>query len=205
MELQEALSQIAEIRSRVAASQRFRGYRAVPVATSGVLALLAAAVQPLLLANPAETLVGYLALWVTTALLGASASASGILLRYRAGADSPLARELTRLAVSQFAPCIAAGALVTLVIVRHTPEVGWILPGIWQVLFSLGVFASCRLLPRAIVGVGIFYLLSGAFTLSAGPDVAFSPWMMGIPFGVGQLSVAAILYWNLERDDGDLS
>jgi hypothetical protein len=206
VELHEALSHIAEIRTRVAATQRFRGYRAVPVATSGVLAVIAAAAQPWVLAKPGDNLIGYLGLWVAAAVLGAAASASGILLRYRAGADSPLARELTRLAVGQFAPCVAAGALVTLVIVRHAPDVGWVLPGLWQVLFSLGVFASCRLLPRAIVGVGAFYLLAGAFNLTHGPgDAAFSPWVMGVPFGVGQLCVAAILYWNLERNDADHS
>lgn len=204
MELHEALSQIAEIRSRVAATQRFRGYRAVPVATSGVLAVLAAGVQPWLLPDPAANLAGYLVLWVATAVAGAGASASGIVLRYRAGADSPLARELTRLAVGQFAPCVAAGALVTLVIARHAPDAGWVLPGLWQVLFSLGVFASCRLLPPATAAVGAFYLLAGAFNLSHGPGpAAFSPWAMGVPFGVGQLCVAGILYWHLERTDAD--
>ena len=35
------------------------------------------------------------------------------------------------------------------------------LPGLWQVLYSLGIFASCRLLPRAIFGVAVFYLHRG--------------------------------------------
>jgi hypothetical protein len=202
MELREALSHIAEIRARAAAAERFRGYRAVPVGTSGVLAVFAAAAQPFLVPNPAADVPGYLALWVTTAVVGAAAAGSGLLFRHWS-ARHPLSRELTRLAVGQFAPCLAAGALVTLAVARHAPEVAWTLPGLWQVSFALGMFASCRLLPRATVGVAVFYLLAGAFNLAfAYGPAAFSPWAMGLPFGLGQAAMAGVLYWNLERDHG---
>ena len=121
MELREALSQIAEIRARAAVAERFRGYRAVPVGTSGGLAVLAAVFQPLLVPDPAADVAGYLALWVTTAVVGAAAAGSGLLFRHWS-ARHPLSRELTRLAVGQFVPCLAAGALVTLAIARHAPE-----------------------------------------------------------------------------------
>ena len=200
MELHEALSHIAEIRSRAAAAERFRGYRAVPVGTSGAVALVAARVQPLVVPDPATDLPGYLALWVTTAAVGAAAAFSGLLFRHWS-ARHPLSRELTRLAIGQFAPCLAAGALVTLALARHAPEVGWALPGLWQVIFALGMFASCRMLPRATVAVAAFYLLAGTVNLALGP-AALSPWAMGLPFGLGQAAMAAVLYWNLERDHG---
>ncbi len=203
MELRDALSQIAEIRAHVAAAERFRGYRAVPVALSGGFAVLAALLQPHLLANPSADLTGYLALWLATAFLGATVSASGVWLRHRHG-DDPLAKQRTWLAVSQFVPCLAAGGLVTLVVARHLPEHARLLPGLWQVFFSLGVFASARLLPKAVVGVGVFYLAAGTvnLTFAGGPD-AFSPWAMGVPFAGGQFATAVILYWNLERDRHD--
>ena len=81
-------------------------------------------------------------------------------------ASSPLTRELTFLAMEQFCPCLVAGALVTMVVVRSAPECVWILPGLWQVLYSLGIFASCRLLPRSMFGVAVFYLISGLGTLA---------------------------------------
>jgi hypothetical protein len=202
VELREALSQIAEIRARAAAAERFRGYRSVPVGTSGGLAVLAALFQHLLIPDPAVNVNGYLFLWVMTAVIGAAAAGSGLLFRHWS-ARHPLSRELTLLAVGQFVPCLAAGALVTLAIARHTPESAWVLPGLWQVIFSLGMFASCRLLPRATVGVAIFYLLAGTLNLAvAGGPAAFSPWAMGLPFGIGQVAMALVLYWNLERDDG---
>jgi hypothetical protein len=201
VELREALSHIAEIRARAAAAERFRGYRAVPIGTSGLLALFAATVQPYLVPDPAIDLGGYLALWLTTAVIGAAAAGSGLFVR-QWSARHPLSRELTRLAVGQFAPCLVAGALVTLALARHAPEVGWILPGLWQIIFALGMFASCRLLPRAIAGVAAFFLLAGVVNLTRG-SAAFSPWTMGLPFGFGQIATAAVLYWNLERDHAD--
>ncbi|QEL14459.1 hypothetical protein [Limnoglobus roseus] len=202
MQLREALTQIAEIRSAVAATEQFRGYRAVPVAFSGGLAILAAAVQPLLLPSPGDDLRGYLLLWFSVAILGLGAAGLRIVKRDWFAA-SVMRRELTRHAVAQFAPCLAAGLLVTVAIARHSADAAWILPGVWQVVFSLGVFASWRLLPKPTVWVGVFYLLAGTYNLafSHGP-AAFDPWAMGGPFGLGQLAVAAILYWNLERTDG---
>lgn len=203
MELRDALSQIAEIRSRVAAAERFRGYRAVPVALTGVLAVIAALFQPLLVPNPTDQVDGYLGLWLGTAGVAAAVAGSGIWLRHRRTADR-LTKQLTWLAVGQFAPCLFAGAVVTLIVIRHAPQHAPLLPGLWQVFFSLGVFASCRLLPRAIAGVGVVYLLAGAvnLALASGPD-ALHPWAMGLPFGLGQLLTAALLYWNLERTRHD--
>ena len=74
------------------------------------------------------------------------------------------------------------------------------LPGLWSVFFSLGIFASYRLLPKATFWIGVFYMTAGVLCLLwARDDFAFSPWAMGVPFGVGQLLSAAILYWTLER------
>jgi hypothetical protein len=200
MELQEALSQIAEIRNRAAAAERFQGYRAVPVAASGLVALVAAAVQPILVPNPPADLAGYLALWLGIAVVAAVVAGSGIVVRHWSGRH-PLEREMTLLAVSQFAPCLLAGALVTIALARHAPEMAWVLPGIWQVLFGLGIFASARLLPRAIVSVAVFFLVTGTLNLALGQgSSAFSPWGMGLPFGIGQMASAIVLYWNQESD-----
>ena len=103
-------------------------------------------------------------------------------------------------AVERFIPCLAAGAMLTFVFYQSLKIYLWMMPGLWAVCFSLGVFASRTLLPRGIALVGGYYLLAGCMclTLARGPT-AFSPWAMGLTFGVGQLLAAAVLYWNLER------
>jgi hypothetical protein len=201
MELRDALTQISEIRRQMARTEVFRGYRAVPVAFSGVLALSAAAIQAVWIVEPAGQLGAYLALWVGAAVVSAVGAGTEMALRARQSL-SPWRREVTWLAIEQFLPCLAAGGLVTFVLVRYAGESLWMLPGLWQILFSLGVFASCRLLPRATFAVAVFYLASGLTCLAlARGAAAFSPWAMGLPFGCGQLLAAAVLYRTLERTD----
>jgi hypothetical protein len=202
MELREALTQISEIRRQVARTELFRGYRALPVAFSGLLALAAAGVQELWLPDPAQNLVPYLALWVGAALISVLATGMEMALYYRR-VGSSLAWQTTWLAVSQFLPCLAAGGLLTFVVVAHARENLWMLPGLWAMLFSLGVFASYRLLPRATFGIGLFYMAAGTLCLTI-REAALSPWAMGLTFGPGQLLAAAMLYWTLERNDGEL-
>ena len=197
MDLHEALSQISEIRHQMARTQVFRGYRAAPVAASGALALLAGLGQRFWINDPANDVGTYLFLWIGAAILSAAMSGAAIAARRRLD-RSTFSREVTRLALEQFAPCLAAGGLVTIVIARSRPEWVAMLPGLWQILFALGIFASCRLLPRATWSVGAFYLVTGLICLMLG-TAALSPWAMAVPFGLGQMLAAGILYWNLER------
>ena len=64
------------------------------------------------------------------------------------------------------------------------------LPGLWQVLYSLGIFASCRLLPRSMFGVAVFYLLerSDRLSLSPGRGVA-------VALGHGRFPSARVSFW----------
>ncbi len=203
MELHEALAQIAEIRQQMARTEVFRGYRAVPVAFSGLLAFAAAIYQTLWIADPIAHLPSYLTLWIGAAVLSAVAAGLGMAWRARHAPASSWSREITRLAVEQFAPCLVAGGLMTIVLVRTADDTLWALPGLWSILFSQGIFASRRLLPPAIIAVAIFYLIAGlaCLVLARGPN-ALSPWAMGIPFGLGQFLAAAVLYGTLERRDG---
>tara|TARA_Y100000294_G_scaffold161803_1_gene166482 strand:+ start:6459 stop:7082 length:624 start_codon:yes stop_codon:yes gene_type:complete len=201
MQLDEALRQISDIRQQMARSELFRGYRSVTVGFSGAAGLLAAAFQPQWVASPENDLGRYLGLWLTVA--AASLAVGGTEMYWRArGAGAGLARQRTLLAVNQFLPCVVVGALLTLAIYRSAPHVAWMLPGLWSLLYGLGVFASYRLLPRQVFWVGSYYVVCGcACLLWAQGDNAFSPWLMGVSFGGGQLLSAAILYWTLERTD----
>lgn len=199
MELHEALCQISEIRRQMARSEVFRGYRSRTVGFSGVLGLLAAAFQPLWVASPESELGRYLCLWISVAAASLIVAGGEICWRAR-GVGRGLARQMTLLAVEQFMPCVVVGALLTLCIYRGAGQVAWMLPGLWSLVFGLGVFASYRLLPRQVFWVGLYYVVCGCGCLLWGQgDKALSPWQMGISFGGGQLLSAAILHWTLER------
>jgi hypothetical protein len=201
MELHEALSQITEIRAQMARTEVFRGYRSAPVAFSALLAIGSAGAQATWIPEPSQQLAAYLTLWVGAAVVSALAAGLGMAARRRYS-TSAWSRDVTWLAVEQFVPCLIAGGLLTAAIVTSVPEALPLLPGLWQILFSLGIFASYRLLPRMTVLVAGFYLIAGILTLLlARGSAAFSPWAMGAPFGAGQLLAAGVLYWTLERRD----
>jgi hypothetical protein len=202
MELHEALDQLSEIRLQIARTESFRGYRSATAAFSGLVAITTAAIQFAVVPEPAADPRGYLLLWICAAIVSVAVTGVEMVARCRQTA-SPTAVRMTWMAVEQFLPCTIAGAVVTFVLSLRSPESVWLLPGLWGVLFSLGIFASSRLLPRPVVVVGLYYLVCGALSLgfAQGPT-ALSPWVMGCTFGGGQLLAAAVLYLTLERNHG---
>ncbi|MBX3414190.1 MAG: hypothetical protein KF708_15990 [Pirellulales bacterium] len=196
--LQEALAQIGEIRAQMTEATVFRGYRALPVAVTGVLGLMAAVAQATWIPDPGQNLVEYTMLWVGVAAVSVALVLLQLFERYRT-TDSKLVRHGIIQALEKFGPCVLAGALVTLAILRFSRETAPLLPGLWATFFSLGIFASWRNLPRPSLLIGAFYLLAGTFLITAaGNGDSLSP------YGMGQLATAAVLYFTLERNHGPI-
>jgi hypothetical protein len=197
-DLRQALAEINAIRTQVARDTQFRGYGPMSIAASGILALLVAAVQSGFTKDGRDFLP-FLLVWVSTALIAVGLTATEMIRRARR-VHTGLANEMIHAAVEQFLPALMVGMLLTAVLIWVAPQELWMLPGLWQLLFSLGVFASCRFLPRQTFAVGIWYLAAGltCLALQSGAKT-FSPWSMGIPFGVGQLLVAAVLHYGFEK------
>ncbi len=194
-DLDRALADISEIRSQLARGrgEQFRGYGAATLGATGAFAAIGALVQARWLADAVHKPLAYVALWSAAAAISVAVIAVETVARTRR-AHAGMAQEMLLNAVEQFLPAGIAGILLTAVLVRFAPEALWMLPGLWQVVFALGVFASCRFLPRPMLLVGGWYLATAlaSLVLARGPD-ALSPWAMGAPFAVGQLTVAAIL------------
>ena len=197
-DLRQALAKINAIRTQVARDTQFRGYGPISIAASGILALVVAAIQSRQITG-GEDFIHSLLVWVGTAAVTIAFTATETIRRTRK-VHSGLANEMIRLAIEQFLPAIIVGVLLTVVLARVAPQNLWMLPGLWQLLFSLGVFALCRFLPRQTIVVAIWYLTSGlvCLVLQSGSK-SFSPWTMGIPFGIGQLMVAAVLRFGFEE------
>jgi len=194
--LQRALAEISEIRSQIARGPEFRGYGPASVAASGIFALLVAAVQARWPASLDHDFSSYSTVWIATAAISLIMAAIETVLRAKR-VHSSLANEMIYQATARFLPALTAGLLLTVVIARFAPHRVGMLPGLWQVIFSLGIFASCEFLPGRMFLVGMWYLAAGLICLASGADDGgLSPWAMGIPFGVGQLMVAAVLQFG---------
>ncbi len=198
-DLNKALGDISKIRMQIAQTTEFRGFGPATLATTGILAIAAAWAQARWLTDPVSNFSVYLAIWIGTAALSAGVIGTQMYARTRR-LHSGMADEMIRMAVEQFLPALVTGALFTVVIVRYVPAALWILPGVWQIVFSLGVFSSCRFLPRPVSAVGAWYLLAGLACISLGDNRALAPWAMCVPYGVGQMLVAGILAFRSKVD-----
>jgi hypothetical protein len=200
-DLHKALGDISSIRMQVAQSTEFRGYGPATLAATGALSVGAAALQARWLANPSAHISSYLSIWICAAVLSAGLAGVQMITRSRR-MHSSMSNQMIRAAMEQFVPCVVAGSLLTVVLVRNVSGAAWMLPGLWQILYSLGIFASCRVLPRHMFAAAAWYLMCGLVCVAIGDSRALSPWAMGVPFGAGQVLVAAaLLFTTREVDD----
>jgi hypothetical protein len=194
-DLDKALADIVAIRSQLAAGTAFRGYGPATMAATAGVALLTALVQHVLLDDPTAQPASFLLGWALAAFM--SLSMIGFEMRARSRRHhSGLADAMIHQAVEQFLPAGIAGVLLAVLLWKFVPESVWMLPGLWQILTSLGVFASVRSLPRTVALAGAWYFLAGFAVLwLASATHTLSPWSMGLPFVMGQGLMAAILHF----------
>lgn len=192
IEVHKALADIGDIRLRLAAGTMFRGFGPAVVALPGGMAFVLGAVQTFGFGTGSDPIT-FFAPWVAIAIL--SAALIGVEMRARTRRHhGGLADAMVLNAVEHFLPFGAACVVVGGVVARFAPDIGWVLPGIWQILLSLGLFASLRFLPRTIAVAAAWYFVAGAavLLLSSGTR-ALSPAAMALPFGIGQILLGIIL------------
>jgi hypothetical protein len=197
-DLNQALLEIRSIRRQVAQTTEFRGYGPATLFATALLAALAGAAQARWLPEPATHHVQYVVLWLSTGVVCAALIATQMLVRANR-LHSSMADEMVFMAIGQFLPAGLAGAILPFVLLHVSPSVFWMLPGLWQIIFSLGVFASCRCLPRPMLLIGAWFLLSGMACLAIGDTRALAPTTMSIFYGVGMALVAAIHYLDAKK------
>jgi predicted membrane channel-forming protein YqfA (hemolysin III family) len=200
-DLDKALADIIAIRSQLAAGTAFRGYGPATMAATAAVALFTALIQQIVLRDPTAEPLAFLLGWAAAACV----SLTMIWVEMRARSrrhHSGLADAMIHQAVEQFLPAGIAGVLLAVLMWKFAPEALWMLPGLWQILTSLGVFASVRSLPRTVALAGAFYFLAGfAVLLLGSASHALSPWTMGLPFAIGQGLMAGILYFATGDSD----
>lgn len=198
-DLNKALSEIAAIRGQVARGARFQGYGPTTLAATGGIAVAAGVAQAVLLPDPAAEPLRWLSLWFAAAILSMAAVAWEAVTRARR-IHSDLADEMIREAALRFAPAAAVGGALPFVFWHAAPDALWMLPGLWQLVFALGVFAATASLPRVMGWVGAWYLGCGLLVLALRVQ---GPWAMMAPFALGQLLSAILLLQATRMEDED--
>ena len=202
MQLDDALSQIAEIRGQIARTQIFRGYRAIPVAISAVFAVCGGIVQACGWTTRCRSLrhiwpFGWPWLWLASwspAWNNPSCSSRSQSAHRPRDVDG----NRTVLSVSG-----RGRTGLPIVIAEYCRKALSCCRGCGRFFSAWACSRPFGCSRGRCFSSAIWYLLSGVACLVwARGDAAFSPWAMVIPFGVGQLLTAAILYWTLERRHG---
>ena len=183
-QIDRALETLDDIHTQLARGALFRGYRAGASGAMGLIMLLGAAVE-VWMREPLSA-QGHAWHWIAVAAVCGVVGVADYVFRGRLRDSNHQAL----LALRQLAPSLIVGLAITPILFDRAE----LLPGVWTMLFGLGLVASAPFLPTAIFGVGAFYLVSGAaMAYGASGGVTPSPWGLGITFGVGQFVAAAIL------------
>ena len=193
-DLNKALADIADIRLQLAAGTMFRGFGPTVIAATGGIAFGLTLLQTLWPDKLMTTPTAFVSTWIVAA--AASAALIGVEMYARTRRHhSGLADAMLFNAVENFLPVGFAGAAIAIVILNYAPDTIWMLPGLWQLLVSLGLFAAIRFLPRAVAVAAAWYFVAGiAVLVFSSEERSLSPWLMGLPFTIGQLLLAAILH-----------
>jgi hypothetical protein len=194
MELQRAISDLAEVRERLARLQRFEGYSGLAAAISALGAFVAAFVQRLIAPLPqgAQELHTYLVIWLgcLAAALLLNYGAAGVwLIHHRA----PGARSRFRTAALSIGPSIVLGGALSFALVDHGAFA--LLPGTWFAFYAIGLFASRGSIPNSTMGVTVaFAALALIFLVTPLKELALSWWVMPLGFGIGQLAIGYLIW-----------
>src|ERR1700735_3505467 len=152
MDLQQALSDLAEVRDRLAHVQRFEGYSGPAAFVSGAAALVAGYAQFVLAPLPrtSQALHAYVTIWMWCLALALAMNYGAVavwMLKHR----GPGAKSRFQTAARSIAPSVVLGGALTVALLDHAAY--GLLPGTWFALYALGLFASRGAIPPATLPV----------------------------------------------------
>jgi hypothetical protein len=185
-----ALSDISDIRAQLVGSTRFvgisPGFNAILAFLTAVVTLFQTFLQPV----SGQSATAFIAIW------GSVLFASTLIITVDAFSRSrrchgKMAGVLFKTVLQKIMPFLTAAVIVTWVICSFAPEAIRLLPGLWLMLLGLLGFAVLSNVPRELIWVAYWYFCCGTVVLAvAGYTGNLAPWMMGVPFTLGHLTVA---------------
>lgn len=156
----------------------------------GVSALGAAAV-----AHVQPTPYRWLAIWLLEALLGATLGTALMFRKMQArGGEGPVISVPARKFLFGFWPAIFAGAILTVALAERAGiaipggQVPEVLPGLWLLLYGVGVVTAGAFSVRAVPAMGVCFMTLGAMALlvpGISGDLVLAIGFGGVQIGFG--------------------
>jgi hypothetical protein len=197
--LTDALACLADIHAHLARGEVYRGLESRPVFASGLLGIAFALAQLQWLPLSDATLFTWY--WLLAAGCCALVGISGAVVHYVLEEDQ-VARRRARIVAGQFVPCVIAGCLLPVALLPNLEHLVGLLPGLWALLYALGIFSTRPYMPRSTGWVGLYFLLAGVLLVALLPRATVpSPWAIAGVFALGQMTLAWVLHRNTEREN----
>lgn len=199
MRLENAISDLALIQTRLQASEKVTCFRWLTTLLGGLVGCLAGWTQHWWVPHPVQQPMSYLVYWTTIAAIVGCVSAIEIAYRYLYR-STDMRRRQTREALLDFAPSVVVGAVVSYFLVAAQPAYAQLLPSLWMLCFSLGLMNLRRKLPGATLYVAAYFFMAAIVAIRLiDSTYSMSGWIMGVSFGVGELLLAAVLYFGVKE------
>ena len=192
MEVSRAIADLEEVRTRLAAVQRFRGLSGGAAFASGVAAIGAGLIQASDIAKPVTQAddTRYLSIWIACLVCSLAVNYGAIVL-WLVRHWSVRSRVELKTVGMTILPSIVAGGLFTAVFIMRG-ELG-LLPGMWCLCYALGLIASRAMAPPGIGWIAAFFAAGGAALLFAPGINALAWWVMPATFGLGQIVIGILV------------
>ena len=195
-DIERAISDISDIRSRLAASTHFRGYAPEAVAVIGLVSLAVMLAQ---IAWPDRLGAGNadIALVWAAVLVASGLTVHGEAVSRSRRQHGGMARAMLSGAMRAAMPIAFVGVVAGASVLAFAPGAAWLLPGMWQMLVGVAVFSSYATMPRGIAWPAAWLLgCGGLVTVLSGMSGEITPLMAGGPFVPAYLVIA----WLLHRE-----
>ena len=168
MEVSRAIADLEEVRTRLAAGQRFRGLSGGAAFASGIAAIVSGAIQAASIPSPVSAADGtrYITIWIACLACSLAVNYGAIVLW--------LGRHWS------------VRSRVELKTVGMTP-------GTWCLCYALGLIASRAMAPPGIGWVAALFAASGTALLFAPGINALAWWVMPATFGIGQIVIGILV------------
>lgn len=192
MEVSRAIADLEEVRTRLAAVQRFRGLSGGAAFASGLAAIGSGLIQASGVAQPVTQADGtrYVTIWI--ACLACSLAVNyGAIVLWIVRHWSVRSRVELKTVGMTILPSVVAGGLFTAAFVARG-ELG-LLPGMWCLCYALGLIASRAMAPPGIGWIAALFAASGTALLFAPGSNALAWWVMPATFGLGQIVIGFLV------------
>ncbi len=195
-ETNEALDKITEIHHQLSKTGIYKGYKSIIVMLSGLIGITAAVIQPFITKDNSSQL--FVIYWAVIASINLVLCTGMIAYSYFFK-ETDYEKKQTLAVLMQFIPMIASGIIVTPFFTLYGREAIPFLPGIWALLFGMGILNVRPYLSNLTIFASLYYLICSIILLYLRfYNVNYLTLGMALTFGIGQFISATILYLSVE-------